>query len=375
MLFELPLIPQIWHWAIAGAVVLMLTKAVLVAQIVRFTGIDALTAWRTGWLLAVGGEFGFALLAIALDAGAIASEAGQIVLTSVLFSMIVAPFLIRYNHALARWCAPGSQRPAQDAVPALNMETIDQLRDHVIICGYGRIGQSVAHFLEEEQIPFVALDLDPARVKEAHLAGERVFYGDSAERDMLEAVGVGRARLVVISHEDVVSACKVLHHCRVLRPDLPVMVRTRDETHVAELREAGASEIVPETLEASLMIAVHALLLLDVPISRVVQRMQERQEKRYHLLGELFRGDSMLAETRHEHEAERLRPVVLPPDSPVVGRSVGELELERVAITALVREGRRQVAPPRETRLEVGDVVLLFGLPDDLRRAERVLLG
>jgi CPA2 family monovalent cation:H+ antiporter-2 len=374
MLFELPLLPQIWHWALAGALVLILVKAVLVAQIVRYAGVDALTAWRTGWLLAVGGEFGFALLAIALDADAIGNEAGQIVLTSVLFSMIVAPFLIRYNHALARWCAPGA-RSAQAEVPPLDMEAMGRLRDHVIICGYGRIGQSVAHFLEEERIPYVALDLDPARVKEAHLAGERVYYGDSAERDMLEAVGVERARLVVISHEDVVSAGKALHYIRLLRPDLPVMVRTRDETHVEELRRAGASEVVPETLEASLMIAIHALLLLDVPIARVVQRMQERQEKRYHLLRELIRGDNPLAETRQEHEADRLRPVVLPPDSSVVGRTVGELELEDVAITALVRAGRRQVAPPRETRLEAGDVVLLFGAPDDLQRAERVLLG
>jgi Trk K+ transport system NAD-binding subunit len=80
------------------------------------------------------------------------------------------------------------------------------LRDHVIICGYGRVGQNVAHFLEEEQIPYAALDLDPARVKEAHLAGERVYYGDAAERDILEALGIDRARLVVVSHADTAAA-------------------------------------------------------------------------------------------------------------------------------------------------------------------------
>lgn len=375
MLFDLSAIPQIWDWALAGATILLLIKTVLVAQMVRVAGNDPLTAWRTGWLLAVGGEFGFALLAIALDAGVIERQVGQIVLTSVLFSMIVAPFLIRYNHALARGCAPRPALQGKDAVPQVSIETVGDLRDHVIICGYGRIGQSVAHFLEEERIPYVALDLDPSRVKEAHMAGDRVFYGDAGERDLLEAVGVRTARLVVIGHADVASAHKVLHHLRTLRPDLSVMVRTRDESHVDELRAAGAAEVVPETLEAGLMIAAHALVLLDVPISRVVRRMREQRNGRYHLLREFFLGDSTLAYTQQEHDADRLRPVVLPPDSPAVGRALNEVDLHGVAIAALVRGGHRQLTPSLETRLEAGDVVVLFGSPDDLQRGERVLFG
>ena len=375
MLFDPSSIPEIWHWALAGATILLLIKTGLVAQMVRFAGIDALTAWRTGWLLAVGGEFGFALLSIALDAGVIQRQVGQIVLTSVLFSMIVAPFLIRYNYALARGCAPRPARQGKDAVPQVSIETVGHLRGHVIICGYGRIGQSVAHLLEEERIPYVALDLDPSRVKEANIAGERVFYGDASERTMLEAVGVGTARLVVIGHADVASAHKTLHHLRTLRPDLPVMVRTRDESHVDELRTAGATEVVPETLEAGLMIAAHALVLLDVPISRVVRRMREQQNGRYHLLREFFLGDSTLAYTQQEHDADRLRPVVLPPDSSAVGRALSEIDLKGVAIAALVRRGQRQLTPSHETRLEVGDVVVLFGSPDDLQRAERSLFG
>jgi CPA2 family monovalent cation:H+ antiporter-2 len=375
MLFDLSSIPQIWPWAVAGAAGLLCIKAALVAQIVRLARIDALTAWRTGFLLAVGGEFGFALLAIALDVGAIEPQAGQIVLTSVLFSMIVAPFFIRYNQVLARLCTPRPIPQGEDAAPLPSLEAVGYFRDHVIICGYGRIGQSVARFLEKERIPYVALDLDPARVREAHIAGEQVFYGDTAERDILEAVGAGTARLVLISHEDTISALKALHHLCTLRPGLPVMVRTRDESHVEGLRAAGAAEVVPETLEASLMIAAHALLLLNVPVSRVVRRMQEQWEGRYHLLRESFRGDTLLAQTPQEHDADRLRPVILPADSPVVGSALGDLDLDRVVITALVRQGKRQLTPPRETRLETGDVVVLFGSPDDLQRAERALLG
>ena len=374
MLVDPSSIPGIWHWALMGATVLLLIKAALVALMVRVSGMDTLTAWRTGWLLAVGGEFGFALLSIALDVGVIQAKIGQIVLTSVLFSMIVAPFLIRYNQVLARWCAPRPARKGKDAVPQVSIDTLGPLRDHVIICGYGRIGQSVAHLLEEEKIPYVALDLDSSRVKDANIAGEGVFYGDASERTILEGVGVGTARLVVIAHADVGSAHKTLHHLRALRPDLPIMVRTRDETHVDELRAAGATEVVPETLEAGLMIAAHALVLLNVPISRVARRMREQRNGRYHLLREFFLGDSLLAYTRQEHNVDRLRPVVLPQDSSFVGRTLHELNLNGVAIAALVREGQRQLMPSGETRLEAWDVVVLFGSPDDLQRAERALL-
>ncbi|PTQ98370.1 Kef-type potassium/proton antiporter (CPA2 family) [Nitrosomonas nitrosa] len=375
MLFDLSVFPQIWHWALAGALLLMVFKAFIVAQIARFSGVESLTAWRTGWLLAVGGEFGFALLTIALGMQAIDQETGQIALSSVLLSMIVAPFLIRYNHALAR---PFARQPAlqhEEVLPRLEAVNADKLKNHVIICGYGRIGQSVAHFLEEEQIPYIALDLDPVKVKEAYTAGEKVFFGDAAERDILEAVGVNEARLVVISHEDITSAHKVLHHVRALRHDLPVMVRTRDESRVDELRASGATEVVPETLEAALMIAVHTLLLLNVPTVRVMRRMQQQRDGRYHLLREFFRGSNVFTDTSREQDADRLRPVVLTSDSPAVGHLLREFDLEGVAVTALVREGKRQLTPSLDTQLQAGDVIVLFGSPADLERAQNILLS
>ena len=374
MLIDPVAIPRIWHWALVGAVVLLASKTVLVAIIARAAGHDALMAWRTGLLLAVGGEFGFALLAIALGAGTIDERAGQIALTSVLLSIIVAPFLIRYNHALAGRVATRPARSHDEQLPRADLADTGQFRDHVVVCGYGRIGQSVGHTLEEERIPYVAVDLNPAMVKDAHLAGEPVFYGDTAERDILEAVGIGAARLVVISHDDVPAALKTLHHVRTLRPNLPVMVRTRDESHVEELRTAGATEVVPETREASMMIASHVLLLLDVPLARVVRRMQTQRTGHYRLMREFFR-DAALDDNPQERDADRLRPVVLPPDSPAVGRALGEFAFEGVVVTALVRRGERRLTPPPDTRLEAGDAVVLFGAPDDLQRAEALLRG
>jgi CPA2 family monovalent cation:H+ antiporter-2 len=374
MLIDPLSLPHIWPWVLAGTVVLLVSKVILVAALVRAAGHDALMSWRTGLLLAVGGEFGFAVLAIALADGAIDEHSGQIALTAVLLSIIVAPFLIRYNHVLASRLVARPARMEDTKVPRAGVASPGQFQDHVVICGYGRIGQSVGHTLEEERIPYVAVDLNPAMVKDAHVAGEPVFYGDTAERDILEAVGIGAARLVVISHDDVPAALKTLHHIRDLRPELPVMVRTRDESHVEELRAAGATEVVPETREASLMIASHVLLLLDVPFTRVVRRMQAQRTGHYRLMREFFRGD-VLDDSSQDRDADRLRPVVLPPDCPAVGRTLGELRFEGVVVTAMVRQGERRLSPSGDTRLEAGDALVLFGAPDDLQRAETALCG
>lgn len=373
MLLDPQLLPSIWHWALLGAGGLLLAKTLLVTLLVRLAGIEALTAWRTGIVLSVGGEFGFALLALALGAGAISALPAQIALTAVLFSMIAGPFLIRYSHRLADLVSSRSAPPA-DAPPPL--PRVAQMFDHVIICGYGRIGQNVGRFLAEEGIAYVALDLEPARVRDARTGGEPVFYGDAAERDMLEAVGVMRARLVVISHDDVGAALKVLHHVRALRPELPVMVRTRDESRVDELREAGATEIVPETLEAGMMIVSHALLLLDVPLARVVRRIRDVRVGRYHLMREFFRGTDPLEGHAGEATADRLHALTLSAGAAAIGRTLAEADLarEHVLVTALLRQGKRHLAPGADMRLQSDDVLVLFGTPADLDRATARLL-
>lgn len=375
MLFDPSAILQNWQWASIGAAAMLVSKTLLVALIVRWSGLDGLTAWRTGFLLAVGGEFGFALLAIALDVNVIADQYSQIVFTSVLFSMIAAPFLIRYNHVLAGLLVRRSMRRQDNPETfPVSSEATEHLNGHAIICGYGRIGQSVGHFLEEEKIPYVAVDLDSARIKEAHVAGEPVYYGDSSERDILEALGVDSAKLLVISYDDVLLAKKILHHVRALRPDLPVMVRTRDETHVDELRQAGATEVVPEVLEAGLMIASHALLLLNVPFNRVVRRMQQQRAGRYRLLRELYRGEDVSLDNPDTLTADGLRSILIVAGSKGAGKKLSEFAFDDVTVSSLVRQGQRE-ANPLDVVIAEGDVVVLYGAPGNLDSAERLLLG
>lgn len=373
MLFDPLAALDVWGWVLAGTLVLLGVKVVLVAAITRPAGIDPITAWRTGLTLAVGGEFGFALLAIGIDAGVVGMREGQGVLTAVLLSMILGAFLIRHNQALALRLAPAA--PGGAATPLVLPSDGALLSGHAIICGYGRIGQNVGHVLEQESIPFVALDLNAERVRQATRAGERVFFADGSERDILEAVGLASARLLVISHNDLPAALRTLHHVRAARPELPVMVRTRDETHVDALREAGATEVVPETLEAGLMIATHALLLLDVPLKRVLRRFQGQRSIRYRLLRELFRSDEAGWGEDTELGSGRVIPVIVPPNGSAAGRTLAELALGPVELVALVRKGRRRLAPSPETRLEIGDTVVLSGSIADLDAAERLLLS
>jgi CPA2 family monovalent cation:H+ antiporter-2 len=205
--------------------------------------------------------------------------------------MIAAPFIIQYNGRLARRLVKSYNRNHEDKVTAIE-EASKQMNDHVIICGYGRSGQYLARFLREEQIPFIALDIDPVRVLEAAAAGENVMYGDAGRRVVLAAAGCDRARALIVSYADVPAAMKILHVVQENYPQLAVIVRTVDDSHIESLRAAGAAEVVPEVLEGSLMLASHALMLMGVPLNRVVKRIRTFREERYKLFRGFFRGMS-----------------------------------------------------------------------------------
>lgn len=366
---------RIWHWALLGCAVLLTCKTVLVAFMVLRSGADPATAWRTGLLLAVGGEFGFALLAIALDSRVIDAALGQVILASVLCSMIAGPFIVRYNGVIGNLLVRPQPAPEHAAASLRPGAEAGAGREgHVIIFGYGRIGQSVAHLLDQEGIPYLALDLDPERVRQAHAAGEPVYYGDATDRGMLDQLALDRARLVIIGHDDVAAAIKTLAYLKTVRPELPVMVRTRDESRVRELQEAGATEVVPETLEAGLMIASQSLLLLDVAPSQVMRRIQEQRAGKYRLIREFFRGDASDDGTCDADE-EHTRTIDIRPGGGAAGRRLGELDLHGVTVSAIIRHGKRLAMPSQRTRIDDDDVLVIYGAPEALQRVARSLGG
>ncbi len=364
-----------WPW-VAGLLALLLAgKFVIIAGLSRAFGAMQGTAMRTGLWLCAGGEFGFVLIADISHLPLLPGAVLQVVVAALVLSMLLAPLIVMHSEKIVmRFCASEWMLRAMELtqIAASSMAT----EKHAIICGYGRSGQYLARFLEQEGVSYIALDLDPERVREAAAAGDTVVYGDAARREALVAAGLMRASVLIVSYADADSALRVLALVRALRPELPVVVRAVDESDFARLSQGGAAEVVPEVLESSIMLASHALVLLGVPIARVVRRFREVREQRYDLLRGFFHGASDAADDLDEARQPRLHSLVLNPGAWGIGRSIAEIDLERfgVAVTAIRRRGIRAVSPAPEARFEAGDVVVLMGVPDALAAGENRLL-
>ena len=277
MLIDPSVLPQVWHLALLGALALMLIKALVVILVVRASGIDMATALRTGLLLAVGGEFGLALLAIALDARVVDSNLGQITLTSVLLSMILGALLIRYHQPIAsRLVGRGAEAPSAPAG-----ESSGQPPPQVLIGGYGRVGHAVAVMLKSSGVSYVAFDTDYGRVRQGQADGYAVQYGDIADPDLLSAARADLASLVILTvdaHDVSLRAVAALsRHC----PHVPIIARARDLEASAALMSAGAAHAYPEMIEASLRLGATALNMLRVPTGAIDQTLSEIRERDY----------------------------------------------------------------------------------------------
>jgi len=286
---DLAVVWQRFEWVFLVLAGLVAGKGLLMLMVARLSGADNSVAFRTAAQLAQAGEFGFVLLTLASGNGLLAPEVVQPSLAGMLLSMLAAPFVIeRARHWSTRF-APDEWLRHSAALQEVAAHALG-IDHHAIVCGYGRTGQSVARFLGKEGIPFIALDMDPHRVQQALSAGENVVFGNADRREVLLAAGLDRARIVVITYPDVPSALKVLGLVRARRPELPVVVRAADDAHLEELKHAGASEVVPEVLEGSLMLAAQTLTRLDVPLRRVLRDVEEAREQRYEGLRERYRN-------------------------------------------------------------------------------------
>ncbi|MCO5098368.1 MAG: cation:proton antiporter [Rhodocyclaceae bacterium] len=287
-MLDLTVVWQRIEWVALVLAGLVLGKGLLILLVTRLSGADFSVAFRTAAQLAQAGEFGFVLLTLASASHLLTPEVSQPSLAGMLLSMLMAPILIeRARH----WSARMTKDEWMQRATALQEVAAQAsgIGEHAIVCGYGRTGQSIARFLVREKIPFIALDTDAHRVQQAVQAGESVVFGDADRREVLVAAGLDRARVVIVTYADVPSAIKVLGIVRQRRPDLPVVVRAADDSHLDELKRAGADEVVPEVLEGSLMLAVQTLTRLGIPLERALADVQEVRTKRYRALQERFR--------------------------------------------------------------------------------------
>lgn len=350
---------------------IVLLKFAVIALLSRAFGGTPGTALRSALALCQAGEFGLVLLALATGSGLLEAELAQIVTAAMVLSMMLAPVLLHFSDRLVlRWSS------SEWMLRSLALHTIAVrglgVEGHVVICGYGRTGQRIAHLLEQAGVRTMAMDLDPERVREAAVAGESVVYGDSSRAEALTAAGITRAKALIVTFADTRTAERILELVGNLNAALPVIVRTRDDADLDRLMAAGAAEVVPETFESSLMLASHALVLLGVPLRQVVRQIGDVRRDRYQILRGFFEGESDRDDPGDSASAARLHPVTLTAGSHAVGIALTDLDLEslQVSVAALRRRDARFAKPPMDTVLQQDDVLVLLGLPEGLAAAE-----
>ncbi len=368
-----PLLDQ-WLLVLLLTTLPVLAKFVLIALLARLFRAPPGVALRTGLYLAQAGEFGFVVLTLGAEHALIDSKWVSPVLASMVLSMLATPFLILYSNRIVMRLSASDWLLQSVQLTTIARKSI-RTEAHVIICGYGRSGQNLARLLDREHIPYMALDLDPDRVRHAAAAGQSVVFGDAARLQSLMAAGLARASAVVVSYPDTPSALKILHLVRDHAPTVPVVVRTIDDTDLERLRAAGATEVVPEAIEGSLMLASHALALVGVPMRRVIRLTRDARDARYGLLRGYFHGAD--DDTAEERQQARLLSVSLPAGAVTLGQRLGDLALHAVGVSVVsIRSAAGAVAHPDESRvLAAGDTLVLSGLPEPLALAEGKLLG
>jgi CPA2 family monovalent cation:H+ antiporter-2 len=371
MMLDLRLVVAQFWLVVLFLVLLMIAKFVLTAGLSRAFGAATGTALRVALALAQGGEFGFVLLPLAGAAGILPDELLQPLLAAMIVSMLATPFVIAASDRIVLRLSRAEWLQRSLALHRIAVQSIEAER-HVVVVGYGRNGQRLARLLDAEGVRYVALDLDPERVREAAAAGDTVVFADGLRREALIAAGIMRAAAVVLTFADAATAVRVLAHIHELKPSLPVIVRARDEADIAPLTAAGASEVVPEAFESGLMLASHTLVWVGVPLSRVLRRVSQVRAERYGLLRGLFYG--------HDREDEgdagaQLHSVTLEPGARAIGRTLEELDLG-VQVRAVRRRGvKARLDAASAGALQEGDVVVLLGPPDALAAAEEQLVA
>ncbi|PKF71427.1 sodium:proton antiporter [Pseudomonas fluvialis] len=373
MLIDLRLFLSHGLTIIALTLLLIAIKGLIVALLVRLRGNTTTVAWRSGLALAQGGEFFFALLAQMQSSTLLDSNLASLLLAAVFCSMSVTPLLLRGAPRLA---ARLQRRHSGDSSLEAISASGEAQQGHVLICGYGRVGQSIGRFLRRENIPYIALDDDPVRVQEAAAGEDHVHYGDCRRADLLQAMNIAQARLLVVAVDNSEAALQIVEQARRLQAELQILVRTRDDSKLDALLALGANEVVPELLESSLMLASHALVMLGLPESRVQQSMDAVRAGRYRLLHGFYHGGHADLLGQHQQPRTLLHAVTLSAQASACQRSLDELQLEQLGVEIQgIRRHGEELSPAPQLRLQAGDTLLLAGPLAAIESSEAHLLA
>ena len=350
----------------------MLVKVIVIKVLATRAGESPKDAWASGLMLAQMGEFGFVLIALANQVKLLPSDVSSMLLGAGVISMAITPYMI--DHARS-WSLFLSQEKSTTTEDLEQLPENENLKDHVIICGFGRIGQTVSRFLKKESIDFVAIDIDPLRTRTAREAGENVLFGSSRQTELLNAAHLSQAKLVVIAFGEDKQSLEVIQKVRSLSPNVPILVRTRNDDHLDILYDAGANEVVPESLEGSLMLVSQVLSLTGVPFSRIMRRVQKERKNHYNHLHGFFQGEHTDMSPDAIDRIEFAHATLINDDSFGCGRSIESLNLgkRKVNIIALRRGDIECESPEENTILQNQDTLIIRGKPRGVEGADRYI--
>ena len=346
---------------------MMLAKILTIALAALIMKEKLTTSLGVGIALAQMGEFGFILIALASKYELLGEELSSLLIATGVISMSLTPVLVKYSQKISKEVLHHYEKTfrLQKTLPG-------QFTDHIIICGYGRVGQIVSRFLRTESLPFIVLDRDPMRVKEAREGGEKIEFGDASSRDILLVAGIKKAKLLIITFNDLQRSLALLGQIRTINPDVKVLVRTKNDEGLDALYETGATEVVPEVLEGSLMLVAHVLLLSGIPRKKIMHRLDcERRIKYQHLHGFYYGEGTEIG--KNIGPVDQIHAVVLSPTSTLIDSLALLFYFNGISIKSIHRHTGDEVSISEKTRFKAGDVVLLQGTKDDLLKAEQVL--
>jgi len=354
----------------------MLSFMAIKVFIIRFLAVKAgefaKDGWASGFMLAQMGEFGFVLIALATQVELLPMNVASILLGVGVISMAITPYMVENA---VKWSLKVTNDKGVDTTELETLPDNSELSDHVIICGFGRVGQTVSRFLKQENINFVAIDIDPLRVTKARGAGENILFGSSRQTELLHAAHLSQARLVVIAFGEDKQSLDVIEKVRTLSKDVPILVRTRNDDQLDVLKDAGANEVVPEILEGSLMLVSQVLSLTGVPFSRILKRVQKERKSHYSHLHGFFQGEHTDMSPEAIERIEFAHAIQLNDDSYAVGHSIAELKLgnSHMIIVALKRGDVETEEPDDQIVLQDQDTLIVRGKPRRVELTERFL--
>lgn len=356
-------------------VVIIIFKALIIHLIMVNFKNPAGVSFRTAITLSQVGEFGLVIITLALTNGLLEPQISQIIISSIVLSMMAAPFLIKANGKFAKQIFKTSYSANFAELEHKIEADTKYKKDHVVVLGFGRVGQTTVKFLEQFNVPFLALDLDIKRVKEAQEGGLSVYFGDASKNSIIKSANLINAKVAIITFTEHHMTVKALKSLKAEAPHVPVIVRAIDDTYLAELLELGASEVVPDLFESSIMLSSHLLLMLGKSPSKVLRKTREARENRYGLLSGLYQGETDYQNFDHSQIGQIVHPVHINPSSFAIGKTLEELNLKQhnIEVKSIRRGCVRGNDPDKHTTVRVDDSLVIQGLPENIERAENYL--